>query len=132
MSILQEALSDLSAANYTPGQNAAVTKVDGWEIIKSGHGLERNTERSAEHQIDELIARIIKRLKSPVQRITRSGLYMFFSKGLNRGAICNVDFTAPQLRIVTILDPGRDWARPDTKKIYFEGVAYDAIAVEIE
>jgi hypothetical protein len=130
MSILQEALNDLSAANYAPGQNAAVNTVDGWQVVKSGHGLERNVERSAEHQIDELITRIVKRLKSPLQRITRSGLYMFFSKGLNRGAICNIDFAAPQLRIVTILDPGHDWARPDTKKVFIEGVA--PILIEID
>jgi len=80
MSILQEALNDLSAANYAPGQRADVSTVDGWEIVKSGHGLDRNVERAAQHQIDELIARIIKRLKSPLQRITRSGLYMFFQK----------------------------------------------------
>jgi hypothetical protein len=130
MSILHEALNDLSATNYAPGRSAAVDTVDGWQVVKSGHGLERNVERSAEQQIDGLIARIIKRLKSPLQRITRSGVYMFFSKGLNRGAICNVDTAAPQLRIVTILDPGRDYARPDTKRVFIEGVQYEIIEIE--
>lgn len=133
MSVLIEALNELTAAEYTPGKRADVTTLDGWEIVKSGHGLDRNTEREAESEIDGLIARVVKRLISPVQRITRPGEYMFFSKGLNRGAIFNVDLQKPQLRVVTILPPGKNWARPGTRSVFVEG-AHRAVLdiIEIE
>lgn len=129
MSILIEALLELGAP-YVPGRHADVSTVDGWEVVKSGHGLQRNTERGAEAIIDDLIARIIKRLKSPVQRITRTAEYIFFSKSLNRGAICNVDFTIPQLRIITILPPGKDYGNPGTRPVIIEGVQYEMIEID--
>jgi hypothetical protein len=132
MSILIEALNelDLSAANYVPGARAAVSTVDGWELIKSGHGGDREGERNAGGVLDELTTRIIKRLNQIVMKITRSGEYLFFSKSLNRGAVCNVDTAAKQLRIVTVLPAGKDFAKPGTKQVIIEGVQYEMIEID--
>ena len=132
MSILQETLNelDLSAANYTPGARAAVSTVGGWELVKSGHGSDREGERNAGGVLDELTSRIIKRLNQLVMRITRSGEYLFFSKGLNRGAVCNVDTAAKQLRIITVLPVGKDFAKPGTKQVIIEGVSYEMIEID--
>jgi hypothetical protein len=132
MSILIEALNelDLSAANYTPGARAAVSTVDGWELIKSGHGGDREGERNAGGIVDELTTRVIKRLNQIVMKITRSGEYLFFSKSLNRGAVFNVDTAAKQLRIVTVLPAGKDFAKPGTKQVIIEGVQYEVIELD--
>ena len=130
MSILHEALNDLSAASYVPGARAAVSTMDGWEIVKSGHGNDRESERNASGVIDHLIARVVKRLNQIVMKITRSGEYLFFSKGLNRGAVFNVDTVAKQLRIVTVLPPGKDIAKPGTKQVIIEGVTYEMIEID--
>lgn len=132
MSILIEALNelDMSAANYAPGARAAVSTVDGWEIVKSGHGSDREGERNAGGIVDNLTVRVVKRLNQLVMKITRSGEYLFFSKSLNRGAVFNVDIAAKQLRIVTVLPAGKAFAKPGTKQVIIEGVQYEVIEID--
>jgi len=132
MSILIEALSELyvSAANYVPGARSTIFSLNGWQIILTGHGSDRESLRHAEPELDELIERTIARLTQLINRITRPGEYLFFSKSLRRGIVCNVDTGAKQLRITTVLPTGRDFAKEGTRQVIIEGVQYEIIEID--
>ena len=132
MSIVTEALSELyvPAAKYVPGANALFFQLGEWEIVITGHGQERETLRRAEPDLYNLIERSVARLQQKINSITRSGEYLFFSQSLNRGIVCNVDFQAKQLRIVTVLDRGRSGAKQGTKLVIIEGVTYTVIELD--
>lgn len=135
MSILHEALSELVEHNdHIHGTEARpndrVDMIDGWEIIERYHSLVRNDQRSANDVIGELLVRVIKRLNMIVNRITKPGEYLFFSNGLNRAIVCDVNPSTKRIRVITTLPPGKEFATPGTKKVIIEGVQYDIIEIE--
>lgn len=131
MRILEQALSELNnPAGVDAGKHDITLTIGGWEVIERRHALIRTNERHADAVIDELLDRVVNRLNMLVGRITRPGEYLFFSTGLNRGIVCDVTPQTKRLRVITVLDSGKQIALPGTKKVIIEGIQYEVITVD--
>ena len=108
----------------------SATMIDGWEVIKTNHGKERSGERATVEIVDDLINKVIARMKQAFQKITKAGEYLFFSKSMNRGIVMNVEIAKPQLRVITVLPANKSVALPGTKSVMVESVTYELIEID--
>ena len=131
MRILEQAIFELNnPAGIDAGKRDITLTINGWEVIERHHALVRTGERHADTVIDELLDRVVNRLNAIVNRITRPGEYLFFSVGLNRGIVCDVTPQTKRIRVITVLDAGKQVALAGTKKVIIEGVQYDLIHLD--
>lgn len=107
----------------TPKHNERTSKIDGWEVVKTSHGYEREQERH-DGQLpgghEEFMKKVIAKNRS--FKNPRSGEYMYHSAKHNQAAILNVDHGKKQLRVITVLPRGRTLPKVGTKKIMIEAL----------
>lgn len=105
--------------------------VNGWEVVLTTHGQERDGERTgssfeSRHAAwDLFLTRVIAKIEriDPARR--KAGEYLFTSRSANQSVIFNVDPTVNQLRVITILPPGRHMPKPGTPKVLIESIIVD-------
>lgn len=106
--------------------------IDGWEVVNTIHGVEREGERynGGVDALDyeEYFRRVIKKLNSFTKK--KSGEYLFRSVGMNFSRVLNIDFSKPQIRVITTLPKGKSTPRAGTGKVLVEGAEYEEIEVE--
>lgn len=131
MHILEQALLELNnPAGIDAGKRDITLTIKGWEVIERHHALVRTGERHADDVMEQLLDRIVNRLNAVVNRITRPGEYLFFSTSLNRGVVCDVTPQTKRIRVITVLDAGKQLALAGTKKVIIEGIQYTVIKLD--
>lgn len=118
-------------------------KIGDWYVLKTVHSNVREKERFTDKDkevpggIDGFMKKVVDRL-GRFQKVIK-GEYLYWSPKLNQGMVLNVDpefrerdddDAVKQIRVITILPPGKSNAKPGTKKIMVEGIEYTVIDLD--
>lgn len=111
---------------YIDDHKSRTHTINGWEVVKTKHGVEREHERhggelpGGHHEFMHKVIKKISGVKNP-----RSGEFMYHSMKHNQAAVLNVDHEKKQLRVITVLPKGKSIPKPGTQKFMIEGVEQD-------
>lgn len=116
-------------------------KVDGWEVQNRIHSQSRQVDRTGDMDqsgLDYFLTRLIKKVDTWSNKVNKE--FLVRSRSKNQSIIVNVDnvmngdarnpHQVKQIRVMTILPPGKHIATPGTPTIQIESVTYEVIDID--